>query len=346
MGLWSFDANATQPQLVKKHINPAYEDFALVIGSNSFYYVANDSINGLEPWVSDGTTAGTKMIKDINPGINRSCDEGGSSSNTFMILKNNKMFFNPLINNADEQEIWETDGTNAGTKLSIDVSGSISSYPQQMTLVGDNFFFTARTTGSNNSRVMHSSDGTLQSGVPLMDKNSSTLISFNVAIPLNNKAFIVATPSGKQDIGMEPFISDGTPAGTQMLADINPKPYAEGIVLQSGAFPIAIGNTIFFIADDGVHGAELWKYTDNSNPTGIKKISQINNYHIYPNPATNELNISSNASIEKAEIYNLTGQLLLTSNQPKVDISELNEAIYFIRIYSKNEIATYKFIKQ
>src|SRR5262249_20282676 len=38
----------------------------VVIGSTT-YFSASDGVHGLELWKSDGTTAGTVMIKDINP---------------------------------------------------------------------------------------------------------------------------------------------------------------------------------------------------------------------------------------------------------------------------------------
>lgn len=36
--------------------------------NNKIYFSYNDGINGAEPWVSDGTTTGTVMLKDIYPG--------------------------------------------------------------------------------------------------------------------------------------------------------------------------------------------------------------------------------------------------------------------------------------
>src|SRR5438874_7979488 len=40
-----------------------------LIGLNgSLLYVDNDDVHGLEIWRTDGTQAGTRMVKDINPG--------------------------------------------------------------------------------------------------------------------------------------------------------------------------------------------------------------------------------------------------------------------------------------
>lgn len=53
--------------------------------------------------------------------------------------------------------------------------------------------------------------------------------------------------------GVEPWISDGTPAGTGLLADLNPGGSSDPVVLG------AAGGTAYLVADDGVHGSELWR---------------------------------------------------------------------------------------
>ena len=73
---------------------------------NKVYFSANDGIHGQELWVSDGSMESTKLVKDINPGIE------GSLPKSFFPY-NNKLYFVAL------SKLWETDGTNAGT-LSID----------------------------------------------------------------------------------------------------------------------------------------------------------------------------------------------------------------------------------
>ena len=56
------------------------------------------------------------------------------------------------------------------------------------------------------------------------------------------------------DLGNELFTSDGTAAGTGLVADINPGP--------GDSFPgnlTAVGDTLYFDANDGSHGDEFWK---------------------------------------------------------------------------------------
>ena len=54
------------------------------------------------------------------------------------------------------------------------------------------------------------------------------------------------------DAGLEPWVSDGTPEGTLMFADLHP---------DRGSGPtsfVALGSGVLFQADDGEHGPEPW----------------------------------------------------------------------------------------
>ena len=76
------------------------------IGGKLFFYNP-DTTNGLELWITDGTGAGTMLLKDIYP--------GKTGSDPMMQGElNGKLVFtarNPVIG----RELWISDGTNAGT---------------------------------------------------------------------------------------------------------------------------------------------------------------------------------------------------------------------------------------
>ncbi|NCS52900.1 hypothetical protein GQR42_06985 [Microcystis aeruginosa FD4] len=40
----------------------------LTVVGNTLFFWANDGVNGVELWKSDGTAAGTVLVKDIEPG--------------------------------------------------------------------------------------------------------------------------------------------------------------------------------------------------------------------------------------------------------------------------------------
>src|SRR5262249_62113658 len=95
---------------------------------------------GFEIVKSDGTSSGTVLVKDINP---------GSASSTPSSLTN---VFGALYFVADDgstgSELWRSDGTSAGTVRLADINpGLPSSSPSNLTVAGSTLFFRA-TDGS------------------------------------------------------------------------------------------------------------------------------------------------------------------------------------------------------
>ena len=81
--------------------------------------------------------------------------------------------------------------------------------------------------------------------------------------------------------------------------------------------------------------------------TGIQEHSN-SSIRLYPNPATDLLNISSEKEIQHAEIMNIDGQLVKTisSQFNSIGISDLSDGLYFVKIYTENGTETLKFIKK
>ncbi len=67
---------------------------------------------------------------------------------------------------------------------------------------------------------------------------------------------------------------------------------------------------------------------------------------IYPNPAKEILNIEIDATIEKCEIYNISGQLILESTQAKMNVGDLKQGIYLVKIMTSNGVCVKQLIKQ
>ncbi|WP_178989217.1 YCF48-related protein [Winogradskyella schleiferi] len=71
-----------------------------------------------------------------------------------------------------------------------------------------------------------------------------------------------------------------------------------------------------------------------------------NKLTIYPNPTKRVLNINIDESIDEILIYDLTGKQLLTKENSKtIDVSNLRNGIYIVKIYSNNSIISKHFIK-
>jgi ELWxxDGT repeat protein len=152
--------------------------------NNLCYFAAEDGINGRELWKSDGTAAGTVMVKDIN--------SGGNSSPNNLIVINGVLYFRSN-NGTDGNELWKSDGTTAGTVLVKDINpGSTNSSISNVTNVDNVLYFTATT--ANNGAELWKSDGTTAGTVLVADLNPGTASSSPTnLVNLNNVLYFSAT---------------------------------------------------------------------------------------------------------------------------------------------------------
>lgn len=67
---------------------------------------------------------------------------------------------------------------------------------------------------------------------------------------------------------------------------------------------------------------------------------------IYPNPTQNWLNIDCENEIKQVEIYNMFGQKIMTDNGNRINVNNLSNGVYIIRVTTSAGLATSKFIKR
>jgi hypothetical protein len=79
-----------------------------------------------------------------------------------------------------------------------------------------------------------------------------------------------------------------------------------------------------------------------SDFTSINELKPIS-FSIYPNPATEMINIDFSGDFE-ASIYSIDGQLLSTSTENKIDVSALSKGSYVVQLTSANETTAQSFI--
>src|SRR5207302_399773 len=122
--LWKSNGTATGTVLVKD-INPNNSN---PNGGNSYvaditnvngvaFFSAENGTNGRELWKSDGTEAGTVLVKDINPG-------SSSGIPAYLTNVNGTLFFD-ADDGVHGRELWTSDGTEAGTVLFKDFNPGI-----------------------------------------------------------------------------------------------------------------------------------------------------------------------------------------------------------------------------
>ena len=92
-------------------------DLEFAEANGKVFFVGEDGVHGLEPMVSDGTDAGTKLLKDLVPGI-----ESGSAGG--FIAKGDKMYF--FGRKETSTWLYRSDGTPEGTVPVVSAQGGSS----------------------------------------------------------------------------------------------------------------------------------------------------------------------------------------------------------------------------
>ncbi|MFB6342081.1 T9SS type A sorting domain-containing protein [Saccharicrinis sp. FJH62] len=72
------------------------------------------------------------------------------------------------------------------------------------------------------------------------------------------------------------------------------------------------------------------------------------NVQLYPNPVSTALNIASDAEVQNVEIYSLSGQLIndISGNVKTLDVSQLNQGTYLIKVYTGKGIFRQTILKK
>ncbi|WP_301337667.1 ELWxxDGT repeat protein, partial [Microcystis aeruginosa] len=141
--LWKSDGTAAGTVLVRDIRPGSYGSYSyssspgnLTVVGNTLFFTANDNVNGTELWKSDGTEAGTVLVKDIFPGSSYSPPRNLTAVGSTLYFTAN--------DDVNGTELWKSDGTAAGTVLVADIIPGASGYgPSSLKVVGNTLFFTA-----------------------------------------------------------------------------------------------------------------------------------------------------------------------------------------------------------
>ncbi|HXU45214.1 MAG TPA: ELWxxDGT repeat protein [Thermoanaerobaculia bacterium] len=262
------------------------------------FFAASDGRSGCEPWRSDGTAAGTRLVRDLWPGAR------GSSPGGFLRL--GLLTYFRAETPSRGSELWSSDGTAEGTRRLTDLApGSASSAATPLAALGERLLFTAFT---GNDLRLWATAGRPGDAVRLADLDFGApprdlavvgdQLFFVVAEPLSPALWVTRgtrptarriariaagepfsqLPRGMAAFrgrlffaanlgdgrGMELRQSDGTAAGTRLAVDLNPGDRSG----DPGQLAVA-GGAAYFVADDRVHGRELWTSRGHPSDTAL-----------------------------------------------------------------------------
>jgi ELWxxDGT repeat protein len=232
---------------------------------------------GEEPWISDGTLSGTRSMADIRNGdtpMNTQDGQGvliddvGSQPRSFYQSGNMVYFF--ADDNNSGRELWKIDTSRAssGATLVKDINSGAGDSMELETETeyinfNGNIFFSA--DNGNNGIELWKTNGFGLGTTIVKDINSGSNSSNPAELTLvNNSLYFTAYDSTTSAI--ELFQSDGTNMGTIILSSDVDNP----------ELLTAIGDTLFFSADDTIDNCEdiadadvLWSSDGTNSGTGI-----------------------------------------------------------------------------
>jgi len=111
--LWKSDGSTNGTLLVK---DSCLMSTSIEWNGKLLFYAVGPDRQNREPWISDGTEAGTAQLKDIAPGIN------GSDGNFTVFSPLNHQLIFQANDGPSGLELWQTNGTAAGTTLLKDIN--------------------------------------------------------------------------------------------------------------------------------------------------------------------------------------------------------------------------------
>jgi len=294
--LWKLAAGSSSPQLVKQALPNAGIQYVTAAGDALYFYYNGDvwrstgeserttplaptpSIPsgfaaigssvyfrmavGLkeELWVTDGTPAGTQSVfaglDPVSDLLPAAVPLAGASA---------------FVGSQGQSgvELWTTQGTAESNSIVLDRFLPLNGNPRDLVKVGDVVYFSA---DSGLWKTDGTPDGTVQVKDLQMITQQISTPAPGYSVAYQGQLYFIAR--GASDFGYQLYKTDGTPEGTVRVKAINPTGNAftlPGFTNSDDRLPhfTIAGDYLYFRADDGSSGLELWR-TDGSEAGTIR----------------------------------------------------------------------------
>ena len=344
--LWIFDNSGNSPTNLTQQFNSNMYTYSNAVYkieyNNKIYFNFNQTNEGDELFVTDGTISGTSIV-NLNVGSNsftprefllfnnKLCFTGSTPTTTVSsalfisdgtvsgttclnvgflntsgrdyIINNQTLYFNGLTN-SNGYELWKTNGTVGGTSLIKDIKiGTASSGPSYLTWCNNKLYFSA--DDGTNQRQPWVSDGTAAGTTMLKNIYNGTNGSYSKNFTeYNGKTYFTARIANND---FHLFETDGTSMGTNTIIPVGTvntsNPLGSANVTVGSTTPIKItDNKIYMRGSYHNLGKEL--YVLGTNVISVKENEKKINSDIiiFPNPTNGIIYLKANQTIDKGTI--------------------------------------------
>ncbi len=248
-------------------------------------------------------------------------------------------------NNAGHVRIFENiNGT--WTQIGQDIDGFFANgrLGTDVSLSSDGTIVAAGAPNSLNEagivRIFRNQGGTwIQIGDDIVGEAADDRSGASVSLSGDGTIVAIGAPENNgngQDSGHVRIYKNISNTWVQIGSDINGEDTFQhfegmGLSLSSDAATVAIG----YSRNDGVNG-------ENSGSARVFDLSavlstvefEISQFSIYPNPASDYITIDleNQSTLQKTIIYNGLGQIVKTSTETTITISDLSQGIYIVEV--------------
>ena len=253
-----------------KDINPDWAHMgafdAAPLGT-SILFSADDGTLGSELWISNGTTIGTDLLKDIwQPGTTDPTEEYSSSPENFTAI-GGLVYFQGYtgveIEGSVDRRLFVSNGTSEGT-VELDIIPLSAGWAS----MGGSLYFLGWDSASGYE--IRKTNGTTVTLVKEIASGTSSIVTGGLSVvdfTLFGERLVFSAEDATN--GFELWISDGSDAGTGLLKNIVPGT-DDGWPQHITAF----GGQAFFSAEDVSGDRELW--VSDGSESGTVRLKDIN----------------------------------------------------------------------
>lgn len=233
------------------------------VGDRVLFNVQPEFLGPSEIWETDGTVAGTRRS-----GLSSELGLTGFDS---PVPVGDRLMM--LIDEVTRREVWLTDGTVDGTQRLYGRDGFFGIGTLEAATLGGDYYF---ATDSDNDVFLWRSDGTTETPQPVFSAGGLIISEITKLRRLGDRLLFFGRG---QNVAWGLWSTDGTEAGTQLLADV---PTQSGFGVERQSDPVVFGDRLLFSIYDDIRGREPWISDGTVAGTGLL-------VEVEPGPASSDV---------------------------------------------------------